>query len=274
MINSKLGNNNFLIFFALIFILPAIYLHQKSSRPVFDIEMQQRALNIDKDLLRIFSLGNKRTLANILWVQTLMESDAQHYSAGDRRNWMYLRFDTISALDPLFYQNYLWGGMYLSIIKNDMQAASDIFDKGLNFYPDDYELNYRQGFNYYFELGDFEKGLSYLNKIAEHPKTPLSIRLIINKLRFETSANYDFALNYLWNNIQNEKDEVLLNKLIADFYALKAERDLNCLNAGEANCDYRDAEGKSYLKTAEGWVAPKEFKPYRIHIPQKNRSRE
>ncbi|MFA5582699.1 MAG: hypothetical protein WDA09_00660 [Bacteriovoracaceae bacterium] len=270
MINSKLGNNNFLILAAAIFFIVAVSLHLKFSRPVFDIEMQDRALNIDQDLLKALSIGNKRTISNVLWVQTLMESDAQHYTGQDRKNWMYLRFSTIAELDPLFYHNYLWGGMYLSIIKNDMLSASEIFDRGIVQYPDDYELNYHQGFNYYFELGEFEKGLEYLNKIAEHPRTPLSIKLIINKLRFETSANYDFALNYLWSNIQKEKDEVLLTKLIADFYALKAERDLNCLNNNGTNCDYRDADGNSYLKTRDGWKAPKDFKPYRIHLPKRN----
>src|SRR5690606_15081469 len=109
-----------------------------------------------------------------------------------------------------------------------------------------------------------EKGLQYLEKIADHPKTPLSIKLIINKLRFETSANYDLALSYLWHNIQTEKDHTLLSKLTTDFYALKAERDLNCLNQGKENCDLLDAEGKRYFKTAEGWKASKNFKPYRI----------
>lgn len=267
MINSRLGNNNLLFLIASLFFILAVSLHQKTAKPRFDIEMQDRALNIDQDLLRILAMGNKRIIANVLWVQTLLESDAQHYAAQDRLNWMYLRFLTISSLDPLFYQNYYWGGMYLSIIKNDMIAAADIFDRGLKHYPHDYQLNYRQGFNYYFELGEFEKGLVYLNRIAEHPKTPLSIKLIINKLRFETSANYNFALDYLWKNIQQEKDDVLLRKLINDFYALKAERDLECLNQGRENCDLRDAEGKLYLKNNKQWVAPRAFTPYRIHLP-------
>lgn len=269
MIKSRLGNSNFLIFIAALFFTNAIYLHQKNVKPIFDIEMQDRALNINKNLLKILAIGNKRTISNVLWVQTLLESDSAHYNNQDRQNWMYLRFDTISELDPLFYHNYLWGGMYLSIVKNDMNGAADIFNKGLIYYPDDYELNYRQGFNYYFEMGEFEKGLKYLEKIADHPQTPLSIKLIINKLRFETTANHDLALNYLWHNIQREKDEVLLKKLITDFYALKAERDLNCLNDKKENCDYLDAEGKRYIKTAEGWKAPKEFVPYRIHLPKK-----
>lgn len=269
MINSKLGNNNFLLFIAALLFISAIVLHKRFELPRFDIHMQDRALNINKNLLRLVAVGNKRLISNILWVQTLMESDTEHYNQQDRSNWMYLRFDTISSLDPQFYHNYLWGGMYLSIIKNDPQSASDIFDKGLIFYPDDYELNYRQGFNYYFEQGQFEKGLSYLSKIESNPKTPLSIKLIINKLRFETTLNYDVALNYLWNNIQKEKDEILLNKLLSDFYAVKAERDLECLNNQGRNCDSRDAEGKPYLKTENGWKAQKEFKLYRIHLPRR-----
>ena len=268
MINSKLGNNIFLLFAASSFFSVAVFLHQKNPMPKIDLEMQDKAININQDALRILSLGNKRLISSLMWVQTLMQSDEVQYKANDRKNWMYLRFKTIASLDPLFYHNYLWGGMYLSIIKDDMMAAADIFDLGLQHYPDDYELNYRQGFNYYFELGEFEKGLSYLSKIENNPKMPLSIRLIVNKLRFETTLNFDLALNYLYFNIQKEKDPTLQNKLISDFYALKAERDLDCLNNKKENCDYRDAEGINYIQTNEGWIAPKKFQPYRIHLPE------
>lgn len=269
MINTKLGNNIFLLFLASSLFSIAAYLHQKTPMPKLNLEMQDKAININQDALRILSFGNKRLISSLIWVQTLMQSDEIQYKENDRKNWMFLRFKSIADLDPLFYQNYLWGGMYLSIIKDDMTAAADIFDLGLKHYPDDYELNYRQGFNYYFELGEFEKGLSYLSRIENSPQMPLSIKLIVNKLRFETTLNYDLALNYLYHNIQNEKDPVLQNKLINDFYALKAERDLDCLNNQKDHCDYLDAEGKPYLQMNDNWIAPKKFQPYRIYLPKK-----
>lgn len=270
MINTKLGNNNFLILIAIILFIVAINLHIKTTKPVFDIEMQDRALNIDKDLLRILAIGNKRTISNILWVQTLMESDASHYNRNDRKNWMYLRFDTISSLDPLFYQNYLWGGMYLSIIKDDMLAASDIFDKGLFYYPDDYSLNFRQGFNHYFELGNFDRGLKYLLRIENHPELPIQVKLIINKLKFETGTyDYDLAIMYLHQQLSQEQDPLFKDKLQADLYALKAEKDLQCLNNNGNNCDRYDAENYPYIFKDNKWTTRKPFLPYRIYRNKK-----
>lgn len=271
MINTKLGNNILILFIAVISFTLAIQLHRSSPMPRFDLEMQDKAININQDMLRIFSLGNKRLISNLIWVQTLLQSDEVQYRRGDKKNWMYLRFKTIAELDPLFYHNYLWGGTYLSIIKDDIHAATEIFDQGLHFYPDDFELNYRQGFNYYFEAGEFQKGLKHLEKIEHYPQTPHPIKLVINKLRFETSFNYDVALSYLFVSLQKEKDPVLIKKLSNDFYALKAERDLKCLNANEANCDRKDAEGNWYIKVNQDWKAPKEFKPYRIHLPNRDK---
>lgn len=198
-----------------------------------------------------------------------MESDTDHYKLKDKNNWMYLRFNTIHELDPQFYENYLYGGLFLSIIKDDIEAGADIYEKGLKRYPDDYQLNYNAGFNYYFEMGDFEKGLEKLEKIQNNPAAPKGLIFIINKLRFEAGRDYDAALAFIQFSLQNTKDPVLVNKLSADLYALKAQRDLECLNEGKTDCDMRDAEGHYYRKEGDTWKSQRPFNPYKIHLKKK-----
>lgn len=265
MVKKNNGNNYFILIAALVFYLIAINIHKNSPKPSLEVSKQDSAINISQDFLKFISLGNKRLLADLLWIQTLLESDLVKYQGNDLNSWMYLRFRSIAELDPKFYENYLYGGMLLSIVKDDLEGAADLYTRGLKIYPGDYKLNYNAGFNYYFEMGNFEKGLFHLEQVIDHPQSPGALKFIINKLRFEKSGDYNSALAFIQYNLANNKDPVLETKLRADLYALKAERDLDCLNRGNLNCERFDSEGEPYLKRGDTWVAQQIFVPYRIH---------
>ena len=113
---------------------------KKSSKPIYFINKQKSSLNIHQVFWEYFHLGNKRFLSSIYWIATILESDQEHYKQRDLNSWMFLRFKTISFLEPLFYLNYTFGGQYLSIIKDDLEGASQLYDLGLKYFPDDYTL--------------------------------------------------------------------------------------------------------------------------------------
>jgi tetratricopeptide (TPR) repeat protein len=262
---KKNFSNNYLLPLAAASFALALVIHQRSPRPEIRISKQESALNLSQELLGITALGNQRLLASVLWIQTLLETDHEHYTRRDLGSWMYLRFRTISRLDPRFYENYLWGGMFLSIIKDDLEGAADIFERGLKYYPQDFGLNYAAGFNYYFEMGEFDRGLRKFEVIQDHPSAPMGLRFVINKLRFETSRDYDSTLTFLRYTYANTQDPVMQHKLSRDIYALKAERDLKCLNERGERCERTDADGQPYLLRDGEWRAQTEFTPYRIH---------
>lgn len=216
--------------------------------------------------MKLGSLGNKRLISSILWTQTLLEADIDHYKGKAYDNWLYLRFRTISELDPKFYENYIWGGMYLAIIKDDVLGGIDVLERGLKYYPDDFKLNYNAGFNYYFELGDFKKGLEKLEKIVNHKDSYPGLPFIVNKLRFETSGNYDATLSFLYQRYSMTNDPVLKEKLYSDMYAIKAQRDLECLNENKNDCVRTDLDKKFYVKKNGKWQTLKKFTPYKIYL--------
>lgn len=269
MLEHKKGNNFLILLSAIACFGIATFFHQKSKKPPIVVDKQSSAVNVNWTFLKILSAGNKRLISDVLWIQTLLESDLEHYRKKDLNSWMYLRFRTIAELEPQFYENYLYGGMFLSIIKDDLEGAADIYERGIKMYPNDYRLHYNAGFNYYFEMGRFEEGLNLLEKIVDHPDASQGLPLIINKIRFETGAGYEVALDFIKKQLELTKDPVLEKKLAGDYYALKAQRDLECLNEGRTNCDYLDAEGNSYRKIGSSWEAKKKFIPYRIHLKQK-----
>lgn len=258
--------NSFLFLgFAFISFSGSLVLHQYSAPPVLEVARQQTAINLHHDFLKVFALGNKRLISNMLWIQTLLSSDETHYRGKKLASWMYLRFLTISDLDPRFYENYLWGGIYLSIIKDDLYGAADIFERGLEKFPNDYRLNFTAGFNYYFEMGEYQKGLEKLITIENDPQAPMGLKFIINKLRFESTSDYENTLNFLMYQYENTQSDVIKEKMRKDIYALKAQRDLECLNSGSDSCDKKDATGAAYIFSSGKWVAPREFAPYKIY---------
>lgn len=267
MVRSKAGffeNKILTIGAALIFFSSALLIHTNLKRPDIKVNKQDSSYTLNSTFLKLISLGNKRVFSNVLWIQTLMESDQERYKGKDFADWMYLRFLTISILDPKFYENYLYGGMYLSVVKDDLSGAAEIFERGMKQYPTDYYLLYYAGFNYYFEMGDYKKGYEVLKKLENHQKTPHVLKQVINKLQFEVTGDYEIAINLLKENLKTTNDEVFKRKIETDLYAVTAQRDLECLNQNQQGCSMYDLNGKPYVKRDGRWISQTEFVPYKI----------
>ncbi|GAB4017149.1 MAG: hypothetical protein Fur0010_17560 [Bdellovibrio sp.] len=242
--------------------------------------LQKREFNLkshyefDSNLLKLSGMGQHRAISAFLWMETLLSSDIEHHKVTDKNSWMYYRFENISELDPYFFNNYLDGGLYLSVIKDDVIGAEKIYEKGLTLFPHDYWLNFYSGFNHYFELGQTAMAIQRFKKILYHPITyrkyffisSLTVRMQSEEGNLEDSL---IALQYL---LKAEQDESKILKLKKMIYSTQAEIDLKCLNSGLQNCRKLDAEGVPYKRTKSGWVANQEWNPIRtrkFHNSQK-----
>jgi tetratricopeptide (TPR) repeat protein len=275
MVTQRNSNKIFVPSLAAAAFALAVYTHVNFPAPLITKDRQESALNFNRNFLSSVSTGNQRLISSVLWIQTLLESDQEQYHKQDLGSWMYLRFLTIAKLDPKFYENYLFGGIYLSIVKDDLTGAADIFERGLQIYPTDYKLNYHAGFNYYFEQGNFKKGLEKLSLIEFDPKLPKPLRFIINKLKFEETGNTELTINFLLASLKSETDETIREKIKRDIYSLKATRDLKCLNAGESGCEMVDAFGAPYTQTSSGkWSSKMTFEPFKIYRKKNESQRD
>jgi len=254
---------------AILFLI-ACTINYNNEKPTLELSKQDTALNINNDLLVYLSAGNKRLLTDLIWVQTLIESDIEHYKKRDLNSWLFLRFNTVATLDPLFYENYFYGGQFLAIVKDDLEGANIIYEKGLKHYPDDYKLNYNAGFLNYYEMGNYPQGLKYLRKIENNPQAPVFIKSIINKLLLATGVELEEVFQLVLHNFMNTKDEALKNKLQRDLYSLRAEIDLKCLNNHKPNCNLKDLEGNYYVKRDEAYFSPKPFVRYQLNKREAN----
>src|SRR5690606_13640683 len=99
MVPFKNIKNDAILFIASISIfIAAIVIHYKYSPPEIKLSRQDTASNINRDLLKKVSCGNKRLISSLIWIQTLLQGDEVHYQNKDKNNWMYLRFRTIAEL--------------------------------------------------------------------------------------------------------------------------------------------------------------------------------
>ncbi len=247
------------------FLLLAGAINVRTEKPIIKLTKQDTALNINHDLVRLLSAGNKRLLTDLLWIQTLIESDLEHYNNRDLNNWLFLRFNTIATLDPNFYENYLYGGLFLGVAKDDLEGADVLYTKGLKVFPDDYRLNYNAGFLRYFELGKMEAALVSLKKIRNNPRAPVFINSIINKLMLATGTGLEEVFGLVLFNYNSTEDKYLKEKLRRDLYSIRAEIDLSCLNNQGTECALGDLDGKPYTKKNGSWNSAKPFLPYRLN---------
>jgi len=271
--NSK-TNFTILILVAIAFV-GVQGLYQYSKRPTVKISMQDQTVNIDDQVIKIIDVGQHRMISSLLWSETLLRSDIDHYSQGDFKNWMFLRMKTITSLDPYFYEAYLNGGVYLSIIKDDDLGAEYIYDRGLKYYPNDYYLNLNASFHYYFELGKVQKSIDALESITRIPdkETPRFVSELLAKMKSLQGNKSDalIIISKLYNNSPPETP--IRKKYRTILYSLKAEIDLTCLNKSKSksnNCQRTDLDGAAYeLQTNGKWKASKKWRPYKVKSPSK-----
>ncbi len=225
-------------------------------------------MSFSSSFLRLIGLGQERLLSSLIWIDTLIDADNEHYQGNDLGSWMYLRFRTISDLDPYFYQNYLFGGLYLSIIKDDDLGAKEIYDRGLRIYGNDLELLKNSAFHYRFELNDYAKALSLYERASLLPGFPPYLKGVLARLK-NHQEDTQGALEIVKEMYEKApEDSDLKLKLRSSYYSLKSQLDLKCLNSqsGTKNCSLRDLDGNLYIKGVDGtYSAPKDYRLYDLN---------
>lgn len=179
---------------------------------------------------------------------------------------MYLRFKSIADLDPYFYENYLYGGLYLSIIKDDVMGAKDIYDRGLAHYSSDLELLKNAAFHYRFELHDYPKALELYERASRLPDFPPYLQGVLARLKSQQN-DLEGALEIVKAMyLEANENTIVKDRLYEYYYSLRTQVDLLCLNQKlSEHCRKIDLEGIPYQQNHNGiYQANREIKEYRL----------
>lgn len=166
-----------------------IYYGQQITKPQLDPSGQDLEYGIQfHPATPHLLLGMKRLASSLLWIWTLLHADHEHYRGKEYHSFLYQKFYFISLLDPLFLENYQYGGQFLSIIKDDLKAAERLFQLGLTHYPVDYFLNYHLAFLYFHEQKSYAQAIPLLATILKHhrKRAPPYLDLLMASLLLKT----------------------------------------------------------------------------------------
>lgn len=247
-----------------IFFVTINLLYIPTKKPKLIIDLQKEVVNINPDFVKVISLGQNRLISSFLWISTLLKADLKHYEKDDYNNWMFLRLKLVTALSPMFYQGYLYGGVYLSIIKDDEIGAKYIYDKGIEKYPYDHPLLFNSGFHHFSELSDYPAAISLFQRALDNGATQPFLPTLLARLK-SGEGNLIDARYLLLNTLKTTpKRSPIYKKIILALYAINAELDLECLNSSKLNCSSNDYFGNRYIQTNGKYLAVKEWQKYRI----------
>ncbi len=175
-------------------------------------------------VLRVMGLGQDTLMATVLWIKALAYF-GEHFSRDRRYKWLETYIDTIAELDPKFKKLFEWAGvvvMYGGQIDNtSVRASNRILEKGLELFPDDWQIAFMLGCNYAFELKtsdpeqkkrNIETAITYLRRASYAPGAPSHIILFVSSL-YKRVGWMEAAAAYLEEAYLHANDPKLKEKL-------------------------------------------------------------
>ena len=97
-------------------------------------------------------------------------------------NYLEESVNTITDLDPYFWDAYLFADMLFTWDLGEYEAANKLLLKARQYRTDDYRVPYYLGFNYFFFLKDNINGAKYLMEASKLPGSPFYLASLASRL--------------------------------------------------------------------------------------------
>jgi tetratricopeptide (TPR) repeat protein len=136
-----------------------------------------------------------------------------------RYGWGYHMLNLITDLAPRFTLPALLGPMILSVVADDIDGATILFDKSLNMYPNNWELNYRAGYHFMLELEDRERASLLFQKSYENGG-PKWLPLLIARVQSE-QGRFSLAEKVISDLLKKMPEEKIKKRAIMKLQELK-----------------------------------------------------
>ncbi len=181
--------------------------------------------------LQFFTLGYSEVVGDALWIRVIQDFDYCETKSAEKKSlkrcdkgWVYQMVNSITELAPRFREAYLYGGLMLSVIVDDKRGATEIFDKGVTRFPDDWIMLYRAAYHSLSEENDERKAARQL-VLAGQKGAPQWVFSLSARLS-QKIGQLDFAKSIMIDALENAKDEINANyfrKRLAEIDAQIAE---------------------------------------------------
>lgn len=150
-------------------------------------------------VIKHLSAGLNIQMADSFWLRAIQDFDFCDQPVNEKechgQSWLFHVINLTVELDPIFKDAYFYGALALTVLISDYTGASQIFDKAVTAYPNDWMINYTAGYHaLYEEKNKTKAGRLYL-AAADHG-APSWVRLMAGRLAFE-GGDKDFAKKVL-----------------------------------------------------------------------------
>lgn len=154
--------------------LGILFVHQLFLK---ENSIQRRFYSPPPQYIEHMSFGHRQTIGDALWLRLLQNLDycGEAFEVEDeggpalcQKGWAFQMLWSISDLDPRFEALYRLGGVILSVVLSDVEGAAQLFDRGVERFPEDWALSYRAAFHFLEEVNDQEKAARLLVQAGQH----------------------------------------------------------------------------------------------------------
>lgn len=222
------------------------------------------------NVLKKLVLGYDNFVADLLWIKAVLYF-AEHLVTDSKYTWLEHLIGVITDLDPLFERVYLWAGAaYIyngaEITKESIDRSTHILKKGLNYIKDNWQFYFMIGFNYWFELRDYESGIDYITKASKLPGSPSNLKTLVASILKKTNKK-EMAVDWLTEKLLEEE-----LKFVEDNEIKSQIRNQLAYYAGEREKERLFREIEAFVQKYR--VSPHSFVPYNFFILLESKSEE
>jgi hypothetical protein len=180
----------------------------KTERAGF-IEDQFLEYTLPSAFLKPLSLEFKGLMSDILLIKfmTFVGGKTERLDAFTDEDWGSIKhtLDTITDLDPYFWDAYLFSQVFLTWDKKNYAAANELLAKARNYLPEDYRIPYYMGLNAYNFGKDTANGAKYLMEASKIPGAPYYLATLAARLS-AYSSDYQRGIIFLSEMLKQTKD--------------------------------------------------------------------
>jgi hypothetical protein len=197
---------------------------------VFSLSLGRRSETV-KDFLppppqiENYSFGLRFQLADLFWVRAIQDFDFCESLVAKKtcrgQSWLFQILDAATRLDASYYPVYSHGGLALTVIISDYEGASLIFDRGVENFPDRWQLLYRAGYHALYEERNFAKAADLYRRAGENGG-PQWLPKLVQRLE-DPALRLELAERMLSDLRTRQEDAIFIEKMEAKIEELRAQ---------------------------------------------------
>lgn len=180
--------------------------------------------------LKHYAFGFQDSMADSLWIRYIQDIEKCQMLGRETdgkspcsKGWGYQMLEQITELAPKFRMPYAVGPLSLSIIVDDYDGASLLFEKAIKAFPADWPILYRAGYHYLYDKQDYKRSAELMLEAHKHGG-PHWLPMLAARL-YSKEGQIDVGLLTLADYLEGVRDEKLRKTIKRRIAVLQCQKD-------------------------------------------------